>query len=49
MYGVKISDHFMHTLSVCPTDCSLRFPFLEPPSVASIETAIAFLKEQVSV
>ena len=27
---------------------SVRFPFLEPPSMTNIETAISFLKEQVS-
>lgn len=30
-------------------NCDIRFPFIEPPSTASIENAIGFLKEQVCV
>ena len=43
----------MHTIEgvvelLCNAIFHVRFPFLEPPSMTNIETAIHFLKEQVS-
>ena len=50
--------HYWFVLLVCITGLTgcitglttfFRFPFIEPPSMSSIETSVTFLKEQVSI